>query len=104
MAIGETTVTLVGNVVSELGDLLAQARRVGGRPARQGYPVIVAGRTFSSDYEVDGQPRSVPELEAWAVGPQPEPVHGDGPADQAAGSGGAAGSPGVAADARFEVG
>jgi single-strand DNA-binding protein len=66
-------------------------------------PVIVTGRMFSSDYDVDGQPRSVPELEAWAIGPnvnrstatvqrtrRPRAVE--------------VGSPGVAADARFEAG
>ena len=36
----------------------------------RGDPVIVAGRLFISDFETsDGQPRSVPEIEAWAVGP-----------------------------------
>ncbi|GLY67126.1 single-stranded DNA-binding protein [Amycolatopsis taiwanensis] len=37
---------------------------------RRGDPVIVAGRLFVSDFETsDGQARSVPEIEAWAVGP-----------------------------------
>lgn len=37
---------------------------------RRGDPVIVAGRLFVADFEnSDGQPRCVPEVEAWAVGP-----------------------------------
>jgi single-strand DNA-binding protein len=37
---------------------------------RRGDPVIVSGRLFVSDYETaDGQHRSMPEIEAWAVGP-----------------------------------
>jgi single-strand DNA-binding protein len=37
---------------------------------RRGDPVIVAGRLFVSDFETsDGQPRSMPEIDAWAVGP-----------------------------------
>lgn len=37
---------------------------------RRGDPVIVSGRFFVSDYEnADGKPRSMPEIEAWAVGP-----------------------------------
>ncbi|MEU6646949.1 single-stranded DNA-binding protein [Saccharomonospora sp. NPDC046836] len=108
MAIGETLLTIVGNVSSEL----SQRRTSGGddvvsfwlrsnerrfdketgqwRDGRgfavrvtcwrrmanavalslnKGDPVIVSGRLYSSQYEVDGQPRSVPELEALAIGP-----------------------------------
>lgn len=37
---------------------------------RRGDPVIVSGRLFVSDFETsDGQSRSVPEIEAWAIGP-----------------------------------
>jgi single-strand DNA-binding protein len=37
---------------------------------RKGDPVIVTGRLFISDFETaEGQPRSVPEVEAWAIGP-----------------------------------
>lgn len=37
---------------------------------RRGDPVIVAGRLFVSDFETsDGQARSMPEIDAWAVGP-----------------------------------
>jgi single-strand DNA-binding protein len=107
MAVGETTVTLVGNVVSELTQrtmnghevvsfwMRSSERRrdkesgawVDGRHLSvkvtcwrnlaesvrvsigKGDPVIVTGRMFSSDYEAEGQPRSIPELEASAVGP-----------------------------------
>lgn len=37
---------------------------------RRGDPVIVSGRLFVSDFETpDGQSRSMPEIEAWAIGP-----------------------------------
>lgn len=35
----------------------------------KGDPVIVQGRLYTRHYELDGQKRSVTELDAWAVGP-----------------------------------
>jgi single-strand DNA-binding protein len=35
----------------------------------KGDPVVVTGRLYTRGYEVEGQKRSVTELEAWAVGP-----------------------------------
>ncbi|WP_020666409.1 single-stranded DNA-binding protein [Amycolatopsis nigrescens] len=108
MAVWETTLTLVGNVVSDLtGKTLndgaelttfwmrsnerkrdrATGEWVDGRrfsvrvtcwrelalSVRQslakGDPVVVLGRLSSSDYETGGQLRSIPELEAFALGP-----------------------------------
>lgn len=108
MAVGETVVTMVGNVLSEVTRrtvsdgvsvvnfwLRSNERRrdretgewVDGRhlsvkvscwrrlaegvhlSLSKGDPVIVTGRLFTNEYEVDGQQRSVPELEAFAVGP-----------------------------------
>ncbi|WP_158880558.1 single-stranded DNA-binding protein [Amycolatopsis anabasis] len=108
MAVGETIVTVVGNVMSDptrrtVGNgheitsfwMRSNERRfdketkgwVDGNhlsvkvtcwrrlaetvhsSLHRGDPVIVSGRLHTSDYEVDGQPRSVPELEALAVGP-----------------------------------
>jgi single-strand DNA-binding protein len=37
----------------------------------KGDPVMVTGRLFTRGYEVKGQTRSVTELEAFAVGPDP---------------------------------
>jgi single-strand DNA-binding protein len=67
-------------------------------------PVIVTGRMFSSDYDVDGQPRSVPELEASVVGPDLNRCTAMVQRTRAAARGGAAGSPGVAADASVRGG
>jgi single-strand DNA-binding protein len=110
MTVGETPVTVVGTVVSEValkrvGDnehelttfLLRTSERKYDKEKsgwydhrhfsirvkcwrklavtvhdvlRRGDPVIVAGRLFISDFETaDGQARSVPEIEAWAIGP-----------------------------------
>lgn len=108
MAFGETVLTMVGNIVSELtrrtvangSELVSfwmrsNERRldrstgewVDGRrfavkvtcwrklavtvhsSLGKGDPVIVSGRLHTSEYEVDGQPRSMPELEAVAIGP-----------------------------------
>ncbi|MFC4000254.1 single-stranded DNA-binding protein [Prauserella oleivorans] len=108
MAIGETVLTVVGNVSSDLsrrttasGDevvgfwLRSNERRYDretgqwrdgrslavrvtcwrrlagtvGASLTKGDPVIVTGRLYSSEYVADGQPRSVPELEALAIGP-----------------------------------
>lgn len=108
MAIGETLVTVIGNVASDLsrravggGDemvsfwLRSNERRFDrdterwcdgrslavrvtcwrrlagtvGASLAKGDPVIVNGRLHTSHYEVDGQRRSVPELEALAIGP-----------------------------------
>jgi single-strand DNA-binding protein len=108
MAIGETVVTVIGTVVSELtrrtlsGGVTVtsfwmrstERRReresgawVDGRKLAvkvscwralaesvhgslgKGDPVIVTGRLYTGDAEVGGQPRAVPELEAFAVGP-----------------------------------
>jgi single-strand DNA-binding protein len=35
----------------------------------KGDPVIVQGRLYTRHYELDGQKRSVTELDAWAIGP-----------------------------------
>ncbi|MFE0024142.1 single-stranded DNA-binding protein [Amycolatopsis sp. NPDC059021] len=35
----------------------------------KGDPVVVRGRLYSSEFELDGVPRAVPELEAFVVGP-----------------------------------
>lgn len=108
MAIGETVLTVVGNVSSDLtrrttasGDevvgfwLRSNERRYDketgqwrdgrslavrvtcwrrlagtvGESLGKGDPVIVTGRLHTSEYVADGQPRSVPELEALAIGP-----------------------------------
>lgn len=110
MALGETTVTVVGMITSELefkrvgdeGDelvtfwLRSNERRfdkdkeewVDGRhlsvvvkcwrrlalavqsALRKGDPVLVTGRMSSSEYRTEqGQPRSIPEVEALAIGP-----------------------------------
>lgn len=108
MAIGETTVTVVGNVCSELtrrtvsegvevvsfwlrsnerrydkdtgtwGDGRHFAVRVSCwrklavgafQSLSKGDPVIVSGRLHTSEYGSAGQVRSMPELEAVAVGP-----------------------------------
>ncbi|PXY27454.1 single-stranded DNA-binding protein [Prauserella muralis] len=108
MAIGETLVTVVGNVCSDLSkrttatgdevvsfwlrsnerrfDKDAGAWRDGrhfavkvtcwrriagtvGASLAKGDPVIVNGRLYTSEFEVEGQQRSVPELEALAIGP-----------------------------------
>lgn len=36
---------------------------------RKGDPVIVTGRLYTSSYEESGETRAIPEVEAWAVGP-----------------------------------
>src|SRR5215217_2287974 len=108
MALGETTMTVVGTVVSKLTcrtvgndvDVVSfwvrsNERRkdrdsgewVDGRhfsvkvscwrklavstrlSLKKGDPVIVMGRLHSSDYESEGKFRSIPELEAAAIGP-----------------------------------
>ncbi|ASR35011.1 single-stranded DNA-binding protein [Prauserella marina] len=108
MAIGETTVTVVGNVSSELarrttsgGDdvlsfwLRSNERRFDkdegrwcdgrqlslkvtcwrrmaatvGASLAKGDPVIVTGRLSTNRFEAEGQQRSIPELEATAIGP-----------------------------------
>lgn len=108
MALGETTVTVVGNVASELSRrsvgngsevvsfwLRSNERRydkqeqtwVDGRQfaikvtcwrrlgvgvhesVAKGDPVIVTGKLFTSEFESQGQHRSIPELEATALGP-----------------------------------
>jgi single-strand DNA-binding protein len=108
MAIGETIVTVVGNVLSEVSRrtvpqgydvvsfwLRSNERKrdretgdwVDGRQlsvkvtcwrklaesvhasVHKGDPVLVQGRLYTSQFEVEGQTRVVPELEALAVGP-----------------------------------
>lgn len=108
MAVGETPITVVGNVLSELSRrtvpsghevvsfwLRSNERRydketndwVDGRHLTvkvtcwrklasgafssigKGDPVVVTGRLFTSEYETDGQTRSIPEVEASAIGP-----------------------------------
>jgi single-strand DNA-binding protein len=108
MAVGETMLTVVGNVASELTHrvvgngaelvsfwLRSNERRfdreaqkwVDGRffalrvtcwrklasathaSLSKGDPVIVSGRVQTSEYEVEGERRSMPELEAYAIGP-----------------------------------
>lgn len=108
MAIGETHLTVVGNVCSELnrktlasGDEVVSFwlrsnerrfdkesggwtdgrhfsirvtcwRRIADTVAAslsKGDPVIVNGRLYTNRYEAEGQPRSIPELEALAIGP-----------------------------------
>ncbi|MEU3272017.1 single-stranded DNA-binding protein [Saccharomonospora sp. NPDC006951] len=108
MAIGETMVTVVGNVSSELtrrttagGDevlgfwLRSNERRFDKEEGRwcdgrqlsvkvtcrrrmaatvgasltRGDPVIVTGRLSTNRFESEGQQRSIPELEATAIGP-----------------------------------
>ena len=36
---------------------------------RAGDPLVVHGRLYSREYEKDGKPRSVTEMEAWSLGP-----------------------------------
>jgi single-strand DNA-binding protein len=108
MALGETPLTVIGNIASELsprtlgnGDEVVSFwlrsnerrfdkeagtwadgrhlalrvtcwRRLAGTVAAslgKGDPVIVSGRLYTSEFETEGQPRSVPELEALAIGP-----------------------------------
>jgi single-strand DNA-binding protein len=108
MAIGETLVTVVGNICSDplrrsvaeghelltfwlrsnerrfdketgqwvdgrfLGVRVTCWRQLAGsvhESVGKGDPVIVTGRLRTNEYEADGQVRSVPELEALAVGP-----------------------------------
>ncbi|QWF83453.1 Single-stranded DNA-binding protein [Amycolatopsis sp. CA-230715] len=108
MAVGETPITVVGNVLSELTRrtvpsghevvsfwLRSNERRydketndwVDGRQLTvkvtcwrklaigafasigKGDPVVVTGRLSTSEYAADGQTRSIPEVEASAVGP-----------------------------------
>lgn len=109
MAVGETMLTVVGNVMSELTHrtvgnghevvsfwMRSNERRYDKEKAEwvdgryfsvkvtcwrklatsaqaslvKGDPVIVAGRLQTNDYETaDGQQRSIPELEAVAIGP-----------------------------------
>ncbi|MFF5992218.1 single-stranded DNA-binding protein [Prauserella flavalba] len=108
MAIGETLLTIVGNVCSELsrrklanGDevlsfwLRSNERRYDkesgqwrdgrgmavrvtcwrrmagtvGASLSKGDPVIVSGRLYAAEFESEGRQRSIPELEALAIGP-----------------------------------
>lgn len=108
MAVGETLVTVVGNVCGELTRRVVGEgvevvsfwmrsnerrfdkdegqwrdwrhfsvrvtcwRKLAGavhRSLSNGDPVIATGRLHISEYEQAGQPRSVPELDAVAVGP-----------------------------------
>lgn len=108
MAMNETMVTVIGNVITEVkrrrtgdgegpvGFRIATNERRFDKATQQwvdgdrlylsvtcwrrlaegallslskGDPVIVQGRLYTRHYELDGQKRSVTELEAWAVGP-----------------------------------
>jgi len=108
MARNETTITVVGNVASDVthrhttGGVSRAGFRIGATERRynaesgewvdgnklylsvvcwrrladgvvaslgKGDPVIVSGRLYTRDFEVDGQRRSVMEVEASAVGP-----------------------------------
>ncbi|GAA1218115.1 single-stranded DNA-binding protein [Prauserella alba] len=107
MAIGETTVTVVGNISSDVfmkdthsgavagfwlrsnerrydketgewcnGRSLAVRVSCWRRLAEnvrdslsKGDPVVVSGRLYTTEFVTDGQPRTVTELEAQAVGP-----------------------------------